>query len=126
MPDGREHVGVDHAAAAELDPPGPAARPAAGPGADRTGHLELGRRLGERKVGRPQPGVHARAEIGVRERLDGAGQVAEGDAPVDDEPFDLVKDRQVAGIGRVPPVTPPGHDRIDRWRLRLHQPDLHG
>ena len=42
---------------------------------------------------------------------------------VDDETLDLVKDRQVAGVG-VSGGSPPGHDRIDRWRLRLHQPDL--
>ena len=44
---------------------------------------------------------------------------------VDDQAFDLVEDRQVAGVGGVPAVAPPGHDRVDRRRLRLHQVDLH-
>ena len=70
--------------------------------------------------------MHARAEIGIRKGLDGASQVAEGDAPVDDESFNLVKNRQVAGIGGIPPVAPPGHHRVNRWRLGLHQPDLDG
>ena len=40
----------------------------------------------------------AGTEVGLGELLDGAGQVAEGDAPVDDEPLDLAEGR--AGGGR--------------------------
>ena len=54
----------------------------------------------------PQPGVTSAPEVGLGERLDGAGQVAEGDAPVDDQALDLVEDRQVAGVGGVLAVAP--------------------
>ena len=124
--DGLEHVGVDHPAAAQLDPARLRAHPAALALAEDAGDLELGRRLGEREERRPQPGVDVGAEVGVGERLDGAGQVAEGDAPVDDQPLDLVEDGQVAGVGRVPAVGPAGGDDVDRRRLRRHHPDLHG
>ena len=50
---------------------------------------------------------------------------AERDAAVDREPLDLVEHRQVGGVGRVAPERPPGHDDVDRRRLRLHHPDLH-
>ena len=69
------------------------------------------------------------AEVGRGEGLDGAGEVAEGDAPVDHQPLDLVEHGQVAGVGRVEPEAPPRHDGVDgqgarRHRL-LHQVDLH-
>ena len=48
------------------------------------------------------------AEVGGGERLERAGQVAEADAAVDHEPFDLVEHRQVAGVGRVLSVHAPG------------------
>ena len=41
------------------------------------------------------------AEVGLGERVDGAGEVGEGDAPVDDQPLDLVEHREVGGVGRV-------------------------
>ena len=64
MPQLREHVRVDHAAAAELQPR-----------AVGTLDVELGRRLGEREVRRPQARREVAAEVGLGERLDGAGQV---------------------------------------------------
>ena len=54
------------------------------------------------------------AEVGGGERLEGAGQVGEGDAPVDDQALDLVEHRHVAGVGGVAPVHPARHDRVDR------------
>ena len=110
-----EHVGVHHAAPAELQP-----------GAVGSLDVELGRRLGEREVRRPQARRVARPEVGLGEGLDGAGQVGEGDAPVDDQPLDLVEDRHVGGVGRVAPVDAAGHDDVDGRRLALHHPDLHG
>ena len=66
IPHGGEHVGVDHPAAAQLDPPRLRAGPAPAPPQIGAGDLELGGRLGEGEVGRPQPGVDARAEVGAR------------------------------------------------------------
>ena len=69
------------------------------------------------------------AEVGLGEGLDGAGQVAEGDAAVDDQPLDLVEDREVAGVGRVEPEALARHHGVDRQRAvahrLLHQVDLH-
>ena len=109
--DGREDRRVDHPAPAELDPAGARARPAAAAVADGAGDLVLGRRLGEGEVGRPQPRVDVGAEVGGGERLDGAGQVGERDAPVDHQALDLVEHRQVAGVGGVAAVAAPRHDR---------------
>src|SRR2546423_4196880 len=47
--DGPEHVGVDHSAAAQLQPARLGADRAAGAVADEARHLELGARLGERE-----------------------------------------------------------------------------
>ena len=55
---------IDHAAAAELDPTGLGAGTAPRASADGAGHLELGRRLGEREVGRAK----ARVDVGRRSR----------------------------------------------------------
>ena len=90
--------------------------------ADGAGHLELGRRLGEGEVGRPQPRVDVGAEVGGGERLDGAGQVGEGDPPVDDQALDLVEDGEVAGVGGVAPVAAARHDRVDRQRAVERRP----
>ena len=49
MPTACEHVRVDHAAAAELDPAGLRAHAAAGAVAEDAADRELGRRLGERE-----------------------------------------------------------------------------
>jgi len=63
-------------------------------------------------------------EVGRRERLDGARQVGEADAAVDDQPLDLVEDGKVTGVGCLPAVAAPGGDDEDRGWLGLHHPDL--
>jgi hypothetical protein len=61
----------------------------------------------------------------VRERLDGAGQVGEGDAAVDDESLDLMEDGHVRGVGRVAPEHTAGHHDVERRGLLLHHANLH-
>ena len=56
------------------------------------------------------------AEQRVDERLDGAEQVAERDAVVDREPFDLVEHRRVARVERVAAERAAGRDDVDRRR----------
>ena len=62
------------------------------------------------------------------ERLDGAGEVREGDVLVDDEPLDLVELDEVARVGRVAPVDAARHDDVQRERVvadrRLHEAHL--
>ena len=96
MPHVAQHVGVHHAAAAQLEPAGLGARAAALALAEQAVDVELGRRLGEREVRRAQARVDRPAEVGRGERLEGAGQVGEGDALVDDQALDLVEHRHVA------------------------------
>ena len=114
---GVEDGRVDHAAAAELDPAGARAGAAALAAADGAGDLELGRGLGEGEVRRAQARVDVGPEVGRGEGLDRPGQVAEGDAPVDDQPLDLVEDRQVPGVGGVRRKQRPGHHGVDGQRL---------
>src|SRR5207302_5489493 len=63
-----EHVGVDHAAAAGLQPALVAAAPAAGPAAASAERVELEARLGVGAIGRP----HAHAPLGSEERVHNA------------------------------------------------------
>src|SRR4051794_36484203 len=93
---GAQHRGVDHAAATPLDPAlgrADAARLAARLRGRATAlkalQVELGGRLGEGEVRRPQPGPHALAEHGRREVVEGAAQVRHRDALVDDKTLDL-------------------------------------
>ncbi len=124
-----EDGGVDHAAAAELDPPGLRAGPASRAVADRAGDVELGRGLGEGEVARPPSRVNVGPEVRGGEDLDGAGQVGEGDAAVDDQALDLVEDSKMTGVGRVPSVAAPWHHRVDGQQplghRLFHQVDLY-
>ncbi len=65
-----EDGGVHHAAPAQLQP-----------GAVGTADVELGRRFGEREVGRTQAGCEITAEVGPGEGLERARQVTEGVGP---------------------------------------------
>ena len=125
MPTAAEHVGVDHAAAAELDPSRARAHRAAGAFAEHARHRELGRRLGEREERRVEARLDVGAEERVDERLDRAEQIAERDAAIDREPFDLVEHGRVAGVERVAAKGAPGRDDVDRRWLRLHRAHLH-
>src|SRR6476469_8804275 len=77
-----QHLPVDHARAAELDPPraatGPAGRVVAV--AHEADEVGLHARLREREVRRAHPGPRALAEHDVDEVVDGATQVGHGQA----------------------------------------------
>ena len=81
---GAQHVRVDHAAAAPLDP----ARAAL---LLREPHVHLGGRLGEGEVRRAQPGARLGAEHGAGERVERALEVRHRDADVHREALDLVR-----------------------------------
>ena len=93
--------------------------------AEHARHRELDRRLGEREERRQEPGLDVGAEQRVDERLDRAEQVAERDALVDREPFDLVEHGRVPGVERVAAERAAGRDDVDRRPLRLHHAHLH-
>ena len=127
-PDRGEDGGVDHAAPAQLDPARVRAGAAALAEAEGAGDLELGRRLGEREVRRPQARLHALAEVGLGEGLDRAGEVAEGDVAIDHQPLDLVEHRQVPCVGGVEAEALPRHHGVNGQRVvpdgPFHQVDL--
>ena len=112
MPQLASTLGWTMPAAAELQP-----------GAVGALHVELGRRLGEREVRRAAGRiVKSSPDEGVDERLDGAGQVAEGDALVDHQALELVEHGQVGGVGGLVAEHPARHDRVDRRRLLAPSP----
>ena len=85
-----QHVRVNHPAAAELQPRTVGA-----------GDVELGRRLGEREVRRTEAGLDLTTEEGTHELVHRAGEIAQRDASIDDETFDLVEGRKMGGVGGV-------------------------
>ena len=117
---------MDHAAAEQLDPAGPLARPAADPVADeaRHGHLRAG--LHEREVVRCQSDPRVLAEHRLRELEQRPLEVAERDALVHGQALHLMEHGKVRGIGGLAPVHAARRDDEHRRLLRLHGPDLHG
>ena len=69
-------------------------------------------------------------EVCSGKRLNHSGKITKGDAPVDDESFDLMEYRQVAGIGGVEPVAATGDGSVNRQGVIcyrcLKQVNLHG
>src|SRR5690606_16054099 len=115
---GAQDVGVDHAAAAPLDPAGPALLL-------REPDVDLGGRLGEREERGPQPGARRRPEHGARERVEGPLEVGHRDAAVDREPLHLVEHRGVGGVEGVGAERAAGAHHVD-GQLPLQQgADLH-
>ena len=55
-----------------------------------------------------------------------SAQVGERQAVVDGEPFELVEDREVGRVDRVPPVHAADRDHVDRRLALLHDVDLRG
>ena len=85
----------------------------------------LGRRLGEREV----MGAEARLAIGAEhllaEVVERALQVAERDALVDDQAFDLRELRQMTGVGDIAAIHLARGDDVDGRLLLLHDVHLH-
>ena len=116
---GGQHPGVDHAAAAPLDP-ALAAAGAAGvgvdPPADEAAQVDLGGRLGEREVRRPEPGRDARRRTSRAAKWSSEPlRWAMRDALVDDEALDLVEHRAVGRVVLVGAEDPARADDVDRW-----------
>ena len=119
-----QHLGMDHAAAEELEPAAVFAHAAAGAAAHDACELELQRRLGEREVVRAPLQRRARAEERSREILEGPLEVAHRDPLVDAEPLDLVKHRHVGGVV-IAAIRLAGDDHPLRRTSDEHAADLH-
>ena len=89
---------MHHAAAGDLQPAGVLADAATRAAAQHAGHVDFGRRLGEREVRRPQ----AHLQVALEERFEEAVQhglhVREADALADHQAFDLVEHRRVRDV----------------------------
>ncbi len=88
-------------------------------------HVHLCGRLGERKVVRPKAHDGVFAVHAANHGLQRAFEVGERDAPVDDQPLNLVENRRVGGVHLVGAVDPPGGDDADGRLLLLHHAHLH-
>ena len=121
-----EHVGVDPAGAAHLDPAGVLAHRAALAVAEEAGDVELDRRLGEREEARAHAHLALRPEQLAEELQHRAAQVGERDPAVDGEALDLLERRRVRRVRRVAPVDATRRDHVDRRLPRQHRLDLVG
>src|SRR6185436_13739576 len=119
VPDGLEHRGMDHAAAAELDPPGLFAHRAALAVALPAAQVDLGARLGVREEARAEADARRGRERLLREREQRALQIAERQPFADREAFDLAERGRVREIQIVAPVHASGHDDANRRLVRL-------
>ena len=119
-----DHARMDHPAAEDLHPAFLSADDATAL-LHRPADVDLGRGLGEREVGgaHPQHDVVA-LEEGLEEGLERPFEVAEGDALVDHQPFDLVEHRRVGGVA-VGSVHAAGSDHVERRAMALAGADLH-
>src|SRR3954463_3962616 len=116
---GTQHVRVDHAAAAPLDP----SRAALGAGLP---HVHLGGGLGEGEVVGAQADLRLVPEHDPREVLESAAQVRHGEALVDGEALELREDGQVRGVELVGPIDAPGAEHVDGQVALDEGADLHG
>jgi hypothetical protein len=119
----RQHLGVHHAGAQDLQPVVALAHlhRAAFPG---TLDVDLGRGFREREVRGAEAGPDLRAEIGREELLQRPFQVRHGDVAVDGQPLDLVEHRRVrlVVIGAVDAAR---RDHAAGGAVGLHMADLH-
>src|SRR5512133_1430855 len=115
-----EHIWIDDAATAHLDPTGPLADIAATAGAQKTRHVELGGRLREGEEARTHAHLALLAEEHPREVQQRPLQICERDRAVDGEPLDLVKRGRVRRIRRVAPVAAPERDHVHGGLVALH------
>src|SRR6266545_1785410 len=123
--DGAQHVRVDHSRPAHLDPAGAFADATAPAAALEAGVIDLRARFDEREIGRAEARARFGAEEQTHELLDRAFQVAERDAAVYKQSFDLVEHRIMRGVGSVAAEDAPGRGNAQRRAALLHRVNLH-
>src|SRR5207248_2063611 len=96
-----EHVGIDPAGAAHLDPAGVLAGRTTLTAADEAGDVELDRRLREREEARSHADLALLPEQRAEELQHGPLQVGQRDPAVDCEALHLKEDRRVRRVRRV-------------------------
>src|SRR5215813_5733756 len=123
--DGAQHVRVDHSRPAHLDPAGAFANTTAPASALEAGVVDLRAWFDEREIGWAEAYARFGAEEQTHELLDRAFQVAERDAAVYKQPFDLVEHRIMRGVGRVAAEDSSGRGHAQRRAALLHRVNLH-
>src|SRR5215470_11342273 len=123
--DGAQHVRVDHSRPAHLDPAGAFADTTAPASALEAGVVDLRAWFDEREIGWAEACARFGAEEQTHELLDRAFQVAERDAAVYKQPFDLVEHRIMRGVGRVAAEDASGRGHAQRRAALLHRVNLH-
>ena len=120
-----DHLRVDHAAAEQFHPAFRSAERAAAL-FHRPADIDFGRGFGEGEIARAQPQHDIVApEKGLQERLERPFEMAERNALVDHQPFDLMEHRRVRRVP-VGAIDATRRDDADRGLLVHHCADLHG
>src|SRR5689334_8448046 len=119
-----QDLGMHHPRAEDLEPARLLADSASLAGAEEAHHVDLRRRLGERKERRTKPDLAARAEHLAREQIERALEIGHGDVVIDGETLDLVEHRRVRDVG-VATIDHAGTDDTYRRLLGAHRADLH-
>ncbi len=120
----REHLGMHHARAQNFEPVAAGADLEAAAFA-RTADIDLGGRLGEGEIARPE--AHRQmldVEEGAAEFDEAALQMPHVDGAVDHQPLDLMEHRRVRGVV-IAAEGAAGHDDPERRLARAHGADLH-
>ena len=120
-----KHLGVNHAAAEDLDPALALAERAAFTVAAVALDIHLRRRLGEREVMRTETNNRVLAVQLLCEQLENALQVAHADALIDNQTLDLMEQRRVGCVNGVRTVNTARRNNADRRLALFHRADLH-
>src|SRR5208282_2572057 len=102
-----KHIGIDHPAAQNLNPPRLLARTARlrpalpAPAANEAGNEHLCARLGKRKKRRTETGLDARTKKFLHGMIKRPLQVTECNVGIHREPLDLMKHRRMARVRRI-------------------------
>ena len=120
-----KHLGVNHAAAEDLDPALALAERAAFTVAAVALDIHLRRRLGEREVMRTETNDRVLAVQLFGEQLEDTLEVRHADALIDNQTLDLMEQRRVGCVNGVRTVNTARRDNADRRLALFHRADLH-
>src|SRR5262245_53439421 len=117
---------MHHAGAAQLDPARPLADAAAAAATSKAAVIDLGARLSEWEIGRPETRLRLGAEQAVDKLSQSALQVRHGDSSIHAQSFDLIEHWIVCWVGSVAAENSSRRDHAHRRAAALHRVNLHG
>src|SRR5882672_12405975 len=101
---------IDHPRAEQLNPTRLLADVAARTSAEYARRVDFNRRLGERKITRPQARLHFGPQKFAHEIFDRTLEIAERDVSIDGQPLNLVEHESVRRVGIVAAIDLSWHD----------------